>query len=68
MLKEPERSRQFIDYAGGGTKLARELGVSPQRVSNWRRRGIPPVWWDVLKLKRKLSTAFNRIEVHDECE
>ena len=30
-----------IEIAGGLSKLAKELGVSSQRVSNWRSRGVP---------------------------
>jgi hypothetical protein len=36
---------QIIDNLGGPTALARRLGYGsggPQRVANWRRRGIPP--------------------------
>lgn len=32
-----------IAGAGSLTELARRLRVSPQRVSNWKRRGIPKV-------------------------
>lgn len=35
---------QLIEELGGPTKLARELGYGqggPQRVSNWKSRGIP---------------------------
>jgi DNA-binding transcriptional regulator YdaS (Cro superfamily) len=32
-----------IEAAGGLTKLAAKLAVSPQTISNWQRRGsIPP--------------------------
>ena len=30
-----------IQGAGSLTELARRLKVSPQRVANWKRRGIP---------------------------
>ena len=36
---------EIIDTLGGPTALARRLGYGsggPQRVANWRRRGIPP--------------------------
>lgn len=37
---------ELIDALGGPTKLAERLGYppigGPQRVSNWRARGIPP--------------------------
>lgn len=43
----PEQSTRLIEAAGGNQQFARLLGIdkSPrhkQRVSNWRRRGIPP--------------------------
>lgn len=30
-----------IEIVGGLSKLAKALGVSTQRVSNWRSRGVP---------------------------
>lgn len=30
-----------ISILGGATELANALGVSPQRVGNWRTRGVP---------------------------
>lgn len=40
-------SAQIIDRLGGPTKVAEMLGISSvpgsvQRVSNWKKRGIPP--------------------------
>ena len=32
---------ELIDAWGGTGELARRLDVTPQRVCNWRRRGIP---------------------------
>ena len=32
---------EIIDFHGGPAKLAQLLGVSQQRVCNWRTRGIP---------------------------
>jgi DNA-binding transcriptional regulator YdaS (Cro superfamily) len=29
------------EVAGGPTKLARSLGVLPQHINNWRKRGVP---------------------------
>ena len=38
-----EKLRAAIEGAGGGSAVARELGVSPQRLSNWLVRGsVPP--------------------------
>jgi DNA-binding transcriptional regulator YdaS (Cro superfamily) len=39
-----------IDAAGGLSELARRLKVSPQRVQNWRSRGVPAEW--VLEVER----------------
>ena len=38
-----DRSREFIDCIGY-KELAQELKVVPQKVCNWRRRGIPQGW------------------------
>jgi hypothetical protein len=32
---------EFIEGLGGTTAVARRLGVEPNRVNNWKRRGIP---------------------------
>lgn len=42
----PDESCKLIDAAGGGRAFAEMLGIASdprfaQRVSNWRRRGIP---------------------------
>lgn len=34
--------RTAIDKSGGGKALAAILGVTPQAVSNWKDRGVPP--------------------------
>lgn len=36
-----ETDRALINELGGVTKVAEELHISVQRVSNWNRRGIP---------------------------
>ena len=33
---------QLIEELGGPAKLAKRLGFTVQRVTNWRVRGIPP--------------------------
>ncbi len=43
----PEQAVTLIDAAGGNRKFAELLGIHiepghKQRVSNWRKRGIPP--------------------------
>lgn len=32
---------ELIESLGGITAVARQLGVEPNRVNNWRRRGVP---------------------------
>lgn len=31
-----------IEQLGGTTAVAKKTGYSPQRIQNWKRRGIPP--------------------------
>lgn len=63
----PSEASRLIDTAGGNAKFAELLGITgepghAQRVSNWRRRGIPA---DVIlanldvfrRLEKKLSRA-----------
>lgn len=40
MQKDKETDAEFIDKKGV-TNLARKLGMTPQRVQNWKYRGIP---------------------------
>ena len=46
---DPKQSEQIISAAGGPAAFARMIGLDPevpgvsQRVSNWKRRGIPSV-------------------------
>lgn len=40
---------ELIEGLGGMTAVARQLGVEPNRVNNWKRRGVPgehylPLW------------------------
>ena len=37
---QKEKDAEFIDKKGV-TNLARKLGMTPQRVQNWKYRGIP---------------------------
>jgi hypothetical protein len=32
---------QLIDDLGGNAALAKALGLTPNAISNWRKRGIP---------------------------
>lgn len=56
-----------IEQLGGVTVLAKRLGYSnskgPQRVSNWKRRGIPP---RILLEHRFIRTAFNKATKEEE--
>jgi len=49
--------RDLIFALGGTTALARVLGISPQAVSNWSRRGAIPVrrHYQVARLARALG-------------
>ena len=48
---------QLIFALGGNTALARVLGISPQAVSNWSRRGAIPArrHYQVARLARALG-------------
>lgn len=36
-----EQINKAIEAAGGTSALAKDIGASPQQVSNWRTRGVP---------------------------
>jgi len=46
-----------IKAAGGTGKLAFMLDVKQNVVSNWRQRGVPKSWEQVLKYKFKKQIA-----------
>ena len=48
---------QLVFHLGGNTALARVLGISPQAVSNWSRRGAIPArrHYQVARLARALG-------------
>ena len=46
-----------INAAGGTGKLAYILDVKQSVVSNWRRRGTPKSWEQVLRYKYKKQIA-----------
>jgi len=46
-----------IKVAGGTKKLALMLDVKQNVVSNWRQRGVPKSWEQVLKYKFKKQIA-----------
>jgi len=51
-----------ISAAGSLAELARRLGVSQQRVSNWKRRGIP----DRMVLPVARVTGVPRYKLNEE--
>jgi hypothetical protein len=46
-----------INHAGGTGRLAYLLDVKQSVVSNWRRRGVPKAWEQVLRYKYKKQIA-----------
>jgi uncharacterized protein YjcR len=46
-----------IMAAGGVTKLAEKLDVKPNRIHNWRTRGVPDGWLSLIKIKFKRQIA-----------
>lgn len=40
-----------IDQAGSVGKLAKELGIRQNVISNWKARRLPLVWSQLLELK-----------------
>jgi len=46
-----------IMAAGGVTKLAEKLDVKPNRIHNWRVRGVPDGWLSLIRIKYKKQIA-----------
>jgi len=46
-----------IMAAGGVTKLAEKLDVKPNRIHNWRVRGVPDGWLSLIRIKYKRQIA-----------
>ncbi|MBM7064296.1 YdaS family helix-turn-helix protein [Neisseria elongata] len=44
--------KKIIELHGGSTALSKLIGASPQRVHNWKKRGIPA------KIKLKYPHLF----------
>lgn len=38
-------AKQIIETLGGYREVAAHLGLEPQRVHNWTRRGVPALYW-----------------------
>lgn len=48
--------RSIIKGLGDNTRVAEALDVDDTTVSNWKKRGIPPVYWPALgRLARELG-------------
>ena len=56
--------QRAIEAAGGLTRLAERIGVSPQVVSNWRSRGIPAD--RVLAVERATNGKVSRSELRPD--
>lgn len=60
--------KKIIESMGGISAVARTLGVSPQRVFNWSKRGIPAaikveypdLFLTELKTKKKTGTKAGK--------
>lgn len=46
-----------IKASGGVTKLAEKLDVKPNRIHNWRTRGVPDGWLSLIRIKFKRQIA-----------
>ena len=46
-----------IMAAGSVTKLAEKLDVKPNRIHNWRTRGVPDGWLSLTRVKYKKQIA-----------
>jgi uncharacterized protein YjcR len=46
-----------IQAAGSVTKLAEKLDVKPNRIHNWRTRGVPDGWLSLIRVKYKKQIA-----------
>lgn len=51
--RAPEEAAHIIDHLGGNAELARNLELTSQAISYWRRKGIPVVWLHMLRSKHK---------------
>jgi hypothetical protein len=51
--RTPEQACDIINKMGGTSEAARTIGITPQAMSYWRRKGIPVVWLKVLRQSHK---------------
>lgn len=48
-MRKQKSDIEILQSIGGTVEIAKKLGVSPQRVTNWKKRGVPPA----IKIKHK---------------
>ena len=58
--------RQAIYDQGGVVKVARALGVKPQRLNNWVERGVPVEWCQ--KTSALLGIALQDLRPDDHAD
>lgn len=58
-LKKSQELAKVIGWAGGGTKLAKLLGVTKSAVSQWTRRGFVTEQYAVL-IEEKTDGRFKK--------
>lgn len=51
--RAPDEATQIIEALGGNSALAEAIGVTPQAISYWRRKGIPRPWLMSLRKTHK---------------
>ena len=62
MVKKADIVERAVKAAGSNKALAIQLGISPQALSQWKRKGVPPL--RVLKFER--ATGFSRHEIRPD--
>lgn len=50
MICEVKTAAEVIDKLGGPAEISKRLrGASPKSISAWKKRGIPPYWFDAFQ-------------------
>lgn len=68
-MKTPEQN--LIDDLGGQGVVAEALNLRPNRVGNWRKRGIPWQWRPAVKAlaeKRKVKVPADFLSPREQAE